>query len=67
MLNRAGLKIEHLPGAPTEIAARAGYEYFKLDAHGPQWKKVRDEFTFAISVGKMENADIRLYIVLPES
>jgi type VI secretion system protein ImpJ len=67
MLNRAGLKIEHLPGAPTEIAARAGYEYFKVDAHGPQWKKVRDEFTFAVSVGKMENADIRLYVVLPES
>ena len=53
MLNRAGLKLEKMAGAPTEIAARAGYEYFKIDAGGPQWKRVKDEFTFAISVGKL--------------
>jgi predicted component of type VI protein secretion system len=34
MLNRAGLKLEKMPGAPTEIAARAGYEYFKIDSGG---------------------------------
>lgn len=66
MLNRAGLKLEHLPGAPTEIAARAGYEYFKIDAGGPQWKRVKEDFTFAISLGKLENAEMRLYVVLPE-
>jgi type VI secretion system ImpJ/VasE family protein len=66
MLNRAGLKLEKLPGAPTEIAARAGYEYFKIDAGGPQWKRVKEDFTFAISVGKLENAEMRLYVVLPE-
>jgi type VI secretion system protein ImpJ len=67
MLNRAGLRVEHLPGAPTEIASRAGYEYFVVDSHGPQWKKVREEYSFALSVGKMEGADIFLYVVLPES
>jgi type VI secretion system protein ImpJ len=66
MLNRAGLKLEKMPGAPTEIAARAGYEYFKIDSGGPQWKRVKEEFTFAISVGKLENAELRLYVVLPE-
>jgi type VI secretion system protein ImpJ len=66
MLNRAGLKIEHLAGAPTEIAAEAGYEYFRIDAHGAQWKKVKDEYSFAIAIGKMENADVRLYVVMPE-
>lgn len=66
MLNRAGLKVEHMAGAPTEIAARAGYEYFKIDAGGPQWKRVKEDFTFAISVGKLENAEMRLYVVLPE-
>jgi type VI secretion system ImpJ/VasE family protein len=66
MLNRAGLKLERMAGAPTEIAARAGYEYFKIDAGGPQWKRVKEEFTFAISVGKLENAELRLYVVLPE-
>jgi type VI secretion system protein ImpJ len=66
MLNRAGLSLEKMPGAPTEIAARAGYEYFKIDSGGPQWKRVKEEFTFAISVGKLENAELRLYVVLPE-
>jgi type VI secretion system ImpJ/VasE family protein len=66
MLNRAGLTLEKLPGAPTEIAARAGYEYFKIDSGGPQWKRVKEDFTFAISVGKLENAEMRLYVVLPE-
>ena len=67
MLNRAGLKLEKLPGAPTEIAARAGYEYFKIDTGGPQWKRVKEDFSFAVSVGKLENAEMRLYVVLPES
>ncbi|MEM7412548.1 MAG: type VI secretion system baseplate subunit TssK [Myxococcota bacterium] len=67
MLNRAGLKLERLPGAPTEIAARAGYEYFKIDTGGPQWKRVKEDFSFALSVGKLENAEMRLYVVLPES
>jgi type VI secretion system protein ImpJ len=66
LMNRAGLKLEKMPGAPTEIAARAGYEYFKIDAGDPKWKRVKEEFTFAISVGKLENAELRLYVVLPE-
>ena len=67
MLNRAGLPLEKMPGAPTEIAARAGYEYFKIDSGGAQWKRVKEEFTFAISVGKLENAEMRLYVVLPDA
>jgi len=39
---------------------------FKIDSGGPQWKRVKEEFTFAISVGKLENAELRLYVVLPE-
>ena len=63
LLNVKGLRIEHLSGAPTEIAARAGYEYFRVDPHGAQWNKVRDEFNFALNLGKLENATARLYIV----
>jgi predicted component of type VI protein secretion system len=66
MLNTAGLRLERLPAAPTEIAGRAGYEYFKLEPHGPQWSKVREEFSFALSLGKLENADVRLYVVAHE-
>lgn len=67
LLNRGGLGIEHMAGAPTEIASRAGYEYFKVVAGGPQWKKVREEFSFAIKVSEMEEANVFLYVVQPES
>jgi type VI secretion system protein ImpJ len=63
LLNVKGLRIEHMPAAPTEIAARAGYEHFKIDPHGNHWNKVREEYTFAINLGKLENADVRLYVV----
>jgi type VI secretion system protein ImpJ len=66
MLNTKGLRIEHLAGPPTEIAARTGFEYFKVDPHGPQWPKVKDDFSFALSLGKLENAEARLYVVVPE-
>jgi type VI secretion system protein ImpJ len=61
--NMKGLRIEHLQAAPTEIAGPPGFEYFKLDPHGDQWKKIKDEFTFALSLGKLESADARLYVV----
>jgi type VI secretion system protein ImpJ len=67
MLNTNGLRLQHLPAAPTEIAGRAGFEYYKLEPHGPQWQKVREDFSFGISLSKLESADVRLYIVTPES
>jgi type VI secretion system protein ImpJ len=67
MLNTKGLRLEHMPAAPTEIAARAGFEYFKVDQHGPGWTKVKDEFCFGLSMGKLENADVRLYVVIPKA
>lgn len=66
-LNLPGLRLEHLPGAPTEIAGAAGFEYYKVEPHGPQWAKVREEFSFAVSLGKLENADARLFIVSGEN
>ena len=56
-----------MPAAPTEIAARAGYEYFRLEPHGAQWNKVREDYSLAVNLGKLENADMRLYIVVPEA
>lgn len=67
MLNTKGLRLERLPAAPTEIAGRAGFEYYKVEPHGAQWQKVREDFSFAISLGKLESADVRLYIVTPET
>lgn len=67
MLNTKGLRLERLPAAPTEIAGRAGFEYYKVEPHGAQWQKVREDFSFAIGLGKLESADVRLYIVTPET
>lgn len=61
--NTAALSIEHLQAAPTEIAGPPGFQYFTLDAHGPKWKEVRDNFEFAINLGALESGDVRLYVV----
>ncbi len=66
MMNLEGLKTDHLQGAPTEIASKAGYEYFKVDSHGPKWSRVKSEFSFALSLGNLENADVSLYVVSHE-
>jgi type VI secretion system protein ImpJ len=66
MMNLDGLKIEHMPGAPTEIASKTGYEYFKVDSHGPKWNRIKNEYTFALSLGNLENADVSLYVVSHE-
>ncbi len=67
MLNLAGLKLEPLPGAPTEIAARVGFQYWKIEPHGKLWNRVREDCTLALSVGKLEGADVRLYVVSAEA
>jgi len=61
--NIAGVPLEHLPGAPTEIQARAGFQYFAIDPHHSKWKKVQEDFDFAVSLPKVESADVRLYCV----
>ena len=66
ILNTAGLTIEALPGNPTEIATLPGFQYFKLDPRGEQWSKIQSEFSFGLSLGKLEHAEARLYAVLPE-
>jgi type VI secretion system protein ImpJ len=63
LTNTEGVRIEHMSAAPTEIAARAGFQYFSIDPHHPKWKKVREDFDFALSLGKVESADVRLYVV----
>jgi type VI secretion system protein ImpJ len=61
-----GLLLERLPGAPTEIESMAGYLYFRIDPHGKEWVKVRDEFSFALHLGKLENASVFLYVAVAE-
>jgi type VI secretion system protein ImpJ len=67
MLNLAGLKLEPLPAAPTEIAARLGFQYWKIEPHGKLWNRVREDCTLALSLGKLEGADVRLYVVSAEA
>jgi predicted component of type VI protein secretion system len=61
-----GLRLEHMAAAPTEVAARAGCEYFKVEPHGAEWTQVREEYAFAVDLGKLEHADLWLHVVTPE-
>lgn len=67
MMNLAGLRLERLPAAPTEIAARVGFEYWKVEPHGRFWSRVRSEGSLGLSLGRLEGADVRLYIVGTET
>lgn len=67
MMNVAGLRLERLPAAPTEIAARVGFEYWKLEPHGRYWNRVRSDGTLGLSLGRLEGAEVRLYIVGTET
>ena len=67
MMNLSGLRLEHLPAAPTEIAARVGFEYWKLEPHGRLWTRVRNEGSLGLSLGRLEGADVRLYVVAAET
>jgi type VI secretion system protein ImpJ len=67
MMHLAGLRLEHLPAAPSEIAARVGFEYWKLEPHGRLWTRVRNDGSLALSLGRLEGADIRLYVVASET
>lgn len=60
--NLPGLALEHLPGAPTEIESMTGYSYFKIDSRGKEWPKVQTDFSFALHLGKLTNANVVLYV-----
>jgi type VI secretion system protein ImpJ len=65
--NLQGLRMEAMPAAPTDIAARIGYQYWRLEPHGKLWGRVRSDGTLALSLGKLESAEVRLYVVLAET
>lgn len=67
--NLAGLPLEQLPGAPTDIAAEPGFEFWRLELRGKEnekdCKRVRDSGSVAVSLGNLKDADVRLYVVTP--
>ena len=67
--NLSGLPIEPLPGAPTDIAAETGFEFWRLELRGKEnekgYARVRDSGSLAVSLGNLRDADVRLYIVTP--
>ncbi len=63
-----GLPLERLSGPPSEIEALPGYLYFRVDARAREWAKVRDDMSFALHLGKLQNASVVLYVALaPEA
>ena len=67
LLSKDTLSVEHMDSAPIEISSAPGFEYFRIDAHHENWKRVRDDFDFAMSLPKVETAEVRLYVVTGES
>jgi len=62
------ISIERLPGAPSEIESMAGYLYFRIEPRGRQWDRVRHDFSFALHLGPLQNANVFLYVALaPEA
>jgi len=66
MMNLGGLRLDPLPGAPTEIAARVGFSYWRIETQDKLWQRVRSEGSLALSLKHLEGADVRLYIVSRE-
>ena len=66
MMNLGGLRLDPLPGAPTEIAARVGFHYWRLETQAKFWQRVRSDGSLALSLKNLERADVRLYVVSRE-
>jgi len=65
-----------IPGPPppevvrtdsAEVEIVSGYQYFRLDPRNPKWKKIQEEYEFALSLPNVESADVRLYVVQGDS
>ncbi len=67
--NLAGLPLQLLPGAPTDIAADAGFEFWRIELRGTEnaknFDRVKADASLAVSLGNLKDADVRLYIVTP--
>jgi type VI secretion system protein ImpJ len=64
----AGLRVEPLPAPPLELPTRPGCVFFQIDpaSSGSQWSKLREEGSLGVHLGKLDGADVRLFIVSPE-
>jgi len=67
--NLTGLPLQLLPGAPTDIAAEAGFEFWRVELRGKDndknFDRVKRDASLAVSLGNLKDADVRLYIVTP--
>jgi len=65
-----GASVEHLQAPPIDVGPKPGFEFFRIDARsggGAIWKRIADEASFGLSLGAVQDADVRLFIVTPEA
>ena len=64
-----GSRVDPLPGPPSDIAAEPGFEFWRVELRGKDnekhYRRLRDSSSFAVSLGNLKDADVRLYIVSP--
>ena len=58
----ASVPMQRLAGQPGEIEALPGYVFYQIDANARDFAKVRQEFSFALDLGKLTNASVFLYV-----
>jgi type VI secretion system protein ImpJ len=67
----AGIPVDPLPGPPSDIAAEPGFEFWRVELRGKDnekhYRRMRDSSSFAVSLGNLKDADVRLYIVSPSA
>lgn len=66
-----GVRLEHLPAPPIDVDPRPGFVFFRVEPSGRassqnQWRKILDEHSLALSLGRIEQADVRFFAVEPE-
>ena len=61
-----GVRIEHC-APPVDVEPRPGFEFFKIDANSNRniWRKIQEDHSFGVALGRVEGADVRLFIVSP--
>lgn len=64
--NLYGVRLEALPGAPIDIRHHAGFQYFQLDRHSPEWPTIETARRLVLFVaGEPPGLDLELWSVRP--
>jgi type VI secretion system protein ImpJ len=61
-----GIRLEHT-APPVDVEPRPGFEFFKVDPNSNRalWRKIEEDHNVGVHIGRLEGADVRLFVVKP--